>query len=440
MLFLFGGSSRADEPRFLLAEAGMAVTGCLGLFLPAAMRVRVSWSFTLAIMLIMALHLAPLPAGLWRLMPGRELPGEILDAAGLGQEWHPISLTPDDTLSALAGMLTPVTALILFSRVTERHWPILVGGLLALSITSGIAGLIQALAGADLFYFYRVTNPEAAVGLLANRNHQAALLASILPMLATIATTRGGNPTWILIRKPLAALAALFVVPLILVTGSRTGLALMALAIAAGLALLRKARPDASTRRAHRRWPGVFLAAILAGAGAIVFAALHSNRDIAIARLGGTSLSHDQRFLLLGPMAAMAREYFPVGAGFGSFVSAFKIAEPLSNLNPAYWNHAHNDFLELAIEAGLPGVVLLTLFVAWWGTCSLSVWRGATGTSDRMSRGRLGSIIIALLGVASLTDYPLRTPILTAEFILACLMLECARASRESVDARNGAL
>src|SRR3546814_18783044 len=54
---------------------------------------------------------------------------------------------------------------------------------------SGGLGLAQVIGPRDgPLYLYEITNNGSAVGLFANRNHQAALLACLFPMLAVYAS------------------------------------------------------------------------------------------------------------------------------------------------------------------------------------------------------------------------------------------------------------
>ncbi len=83
-------------------------------------------------------------------------------------------------------------------------------------------------------------------------------------------------------------------------------------------------------------------------------------------------------------------------------------------------NEAHNEPLQLAIEGGIPAVLLFALF-GWW-------WLAAVGRI--LSRGRRSQPIAqacaaatAILMLASLVDYPLRTPLLGSVFAIACILL-----------------
>ena len=74
-------------------------------------------------------------------------------------------------------------------------------------------------------------------------------------------------------------------------------------------------------------------------------------------------------------------------------------------------NHAHNDYVELALETGFPGALLLLLFLAWWAASQLARmdrrWSPAPMHARRRSR-RPPSVIHCLV------DFPLRTATIAA--------------------------
>jgi O-antigen ligase len=117
----------------------------------------------------------------------------------------------------------------------------------------------------------------------------------------------------------------------------------------------------------------------------------------------------------------MIHTYFPMGSGLGGFDTLFRMHEPFSLLKLTYFNHAHNDYLEIALDAGLPGVLLLTVAISWWIFATFRVWRGKLGNSDHLAK--LGSILIFLTLISSVFDYPARTPIIMAMLAIAAIWL-----------------
>src|SRR3546814_12530985 len=87
---------------------------------------------------------------------------------------------------------------------------------------------------------------------------------------------------------------------------------------------------------------------------------------------------------------------------------------------PTYFNHAHNDFLEIVLDGGLPALLLMLVAIGWYGMASMRAWRG----SGRHSvLPKLGSAILFLVFVASAFDYPARTPMIMAMIVIAGLWL-----------------
>jgi O-antigen ligase len=91
-------------------------------------------------------------------------------------------------------------------------------------------------------------------------------------------------------------------------------------------------------------------------------------------------------------------------------------------LSTIYMNQAHNEPLQLAIEGGVPALMLLGLFVWWWARTAVAIVR----TRESVTRRTLGIAAIGMtviLMASSLVDYPLRTPLLGALFAIAAVMM-----------------
>jgi O-antigen ligase len=168
------------------------------------------------------------------------------------------------------------------------------------------------------------------------------------------------------------------------------------------------------------------LAALCAGLVAVVLAAgvvlLDSEM---LERFRAEDIAADTRGAALPSLLVTARAFFPAGAGFGAFDSVYRQFEPDALLSTIYLNQAHNEPLQLAIEGGLPALVLLLVFVAWWAR---TAWR--LGRSRLGGLPRAATVVTALLMVSSLVDYPLRTPLLAALFVVCCAVMAAAERRR----------
>lgn len=417
LAFATGGSSRYDNPQLLALRplAILAAGFALVTFTAQHWRAyRPLWLLSASVVLVPVLHLVPLPPDIWQALPGRDIVVEIGTIAGLNDLWRPLTMFPEGTWNALYALSVPAAVLLLGAQLNERDLMRLLVWIIALGVISGMIGVMQA-AGSDL-RFYRIST--AAGGLFANRNHQAALLACLFPMLAAwaIAGSHSGKATR---AKHLAAGAmALTLVPLILVTGSRMGLALAGLAfIYSSLMLLRHRHGREFSRRAK---VAQVAAGSLAVAG-VIAATFVMSRDVAFDRLGDAS--SEARWPIWGTIIDFLPEYLPWGSGVGSFVPVYQIHERDGMLLPTYVNQAHNDWLDLVLTAGIPGVLIAFAALAMLALAVRGAW-SASGTIGHLRRAGLG--IILVLAFASLSDYPVRTPILSAVLAVAAILVAAA--------------
>ena len=409
--FLFGGSARADAFSQFFVRIAAVLLGSVALVRITradAEKIRVPLILSLAWTLLIAIQLVPLPPQIWTSLPGREQFVELAGLAGLSQPWREMSLVPEATLNSLLAMIVPLAVLAAVCQVPSRLFGPLLAVLVLLALLSGLIGVVQVAAGGSL-YFYKISNQGDAVGLFANRNHQAAMLAACVPMLAGLAAMKRDER-----RAPpygvLAAIVFVLVFPLVFVTGSRSGVIWLLLGVAGAALVMLRASPETLGRMAMKP---VLLAGGLAIAAA--GAALAFFRVGAIDRMLTRSVEEDLRFSLLGTMVEMAGKYFPLGGGFGSFPMLFKVDEPFDFLNERYFNHAHNDLLEIVIEGGLPAVLIVLAFLAWFTRVSIRLWLTPyqPGRPQHLF-GLVASVSLLVLLLAGLVDYPLRTPGLAA--------------------------
>lgn len=419
LIFLTGGSSRSDVlPLFILRAAAILVIA-YGLMAFRSSHWRTYWgllALTAATLLLVLTHLVPLPPAVWHALPQHAIVRAIDETADLQNQWRTLSLVPSASQNALYSLSIPIATLLLAIQLNTVDRFRILYVVLCLSCCSAIIGLMQS-AGypISLFHAGADTKTIEATGLFANRNHQAALLAAMLPMLAVVARVfRGAAVSPKLFRAVIGG-AGVAVVILLIVTGSRSGLALGAIAIAFTLfyGLLDL---DWMAKVSKRRAVGLRLAiggllVLVAGIITVVTA-----RSLAFGRLG--RLTDDLRPQLWASITAILPDFLPWGSGIGSFVEVYRSREPMELLREQYINHAHNEYLEVALTAGIPGICLLltAMFMIF-----RALWMNREGDQPISALARLGGTIIVILGCASVTDYPLRTPLLSSVFILAAV-------------------
>jgi O-antigen ligase len=427
LAFALGGSARGDVAQLMVLRPAAVLLLGYGLMTLRRHHVRahpVAWILGTAVVALPALQLIPLPPDFWRNLPGRELIAEVDRAAGMDDVWRPLTLTPLATRNALFASLVPLAGFVLGMQLDDRGRARLLPIILILGAVSALAGLAQVMEPAwDWLYLYPTTNAGREVGLFANRNHQALLLSMMLPMLAVFGLI--GRARWRLIVLGCGVL----LIPLILLAGSRLGLIAAVIALIAIPVVL--AGPSHSPEGCGRRWRlaspvagrrGPVIGAVLAVAGiTLVGVTIWQGRGEAWTRLADTFGGGDQRVQILPTLGEMFATYFPAGSGMGSFERVFQIHEPDALLGPAVVNHAHNDWAEVVLDGGLPAALVIGAAVVVFAMRSVRVRRGEWHAEGQRALARLGLLLIALQGAASLFDYPLRTPIHAVLFTVAVL-------------------
>jgi O-antigen ligase len=426
LVFLTGGASRINVQSLLLLRPLSILFCALGLLtLSRSHLIERKGLFVgyCSIILLCILHLIPLPPAIWQLLQGREIVVEVDRLAGLGDVWRPLTMTPMNGWHALASLVTPLAVLLLGAQLNRDDLYRLLPVVISLGALSGFLGMLQIIGDPQgALYLYDTTNNGSAVGLFANRNHAAVLLACLFPMLAVYASTSSGTADRQRMRKFAAIALGLVLVPLVLVTGSRSGMFMAALALVSS-ALLYKAPVEGLTvRRGDARFK--LGAGHIIATGAIVgliFLTIVFSRAEALDRLLERSAAEDGRADFWNVGIALIWKYFPFGSGIGSFVEAYQIDEPIEHLMSSYVNHAHNDWLELLLTGGLPAALILFFTMALFLFRTVSYWKRKDQNRRATKFAKLASVLIGILAMASVTDYPLRTPIIMSLFAVFCL-------------------
>ncbi len=436
-----GGASRADAQSLAILRplsVLICALACITLKREhlAARSGLIAWSG--GIFILALVHVTPLPPTLWQSLAGRQELIDVEKLAGLSEIWRPLTLTPMNGWHALLSLFVPLAVILLGIQLNRDGLCRLLPVVIVLATLSGLLGLLQAIGDPQSsLYFYRITNNGSAVGLFANRNHAATFLACLFPMLAVYASTTKGEVDSVRMRQLITAAIAIVLVPLILVTGSRSGLVSSIIGLAAAAILY---RPPNDMRTVRRGRQSRIEALPILGSVAVIalaFLTYFLSRAEAVERFFSEAAGEDGRTEFWVVSLDLFWKYFPWGSGSGSFVEAFQIAEPARLLDATYLNRAHNDWVETAVTFGLPGVIALIVAVIAYGIRSFRLWWHFDGSKRAVSYGRLASVMIAMIAIASISDYPLRTPTMMAFFAICALWLTEARRGRESTSSAS---
>jgi len=370
---------------------------------------RAAWTRSAAEPILVAalvwvgLQLLPLPGGLLRAASPKVhelLP--LWTATGAGEaplgRWTTLSLCPASTQ---AGLVVLAIFVLLFLFTVQRVRQVedaerLIRWIAWAAVAVAALGLLQYFLGnGRYFWFYRY--PRSAigsqmVGSFTNRNHFAHFMAlGVGPLLWWVfsglkpAGHRPGAPARFHTRNaPREVNVAIRTVALGLVVFaglaslSRGGTAAIAVALAAGTGIL---------------YAGSMIGRktllVLAASGVAVGAGLLAYGYESLAGRLGTFESFEsldplrlRRDLWAADLEAVAD--FPLtGTGLGSHARVFPIYLPNRwSSQKVDFTHAENGYIQVAMETGIPGLLLVLAAVglcAYW--CTRAVRRAAAGTA-----------------------------------------------------------
>lgn len=424
LCLLMGGSAQGPFANLFLQLVGLAIIAWAAVAPaeePLAGPARQLLWLALAALALVVLQLLPLPPGVWAHLGGRkELAGDYA-LLGLKTPSMPLSLTPYRTLDSLLGIIPPLAMIVAIVRLRASRGSWLAAALIAGTIAGVLLGALQvgtSRADSAPWYLYPQTNVGLAVGFFANANHMAILLVVTLPFLAALlAAARRAE-----IQHLSALLAVVIGAGLVILVGIflNRSLAAYALVLPVVIASALIIIPAGSRVR-----PVLMVLALLMLAGGVGLIASNSTNSGSL----GVSTSVQSRDVMLRTTLRAMADFMPFGSGLGSFPKVYDLYENVAEVTNTYVVHAHNDYAELALELGVPGILLIVLSLAWWGASSWRVWRSA----EAAPFARAASIASAAILAHSLVDFPLRTAAISAVFAF-CLALLADRRAPPPVD------
>lgn len=418
-LWLAGGASRGDAlGQTVVRTVAWLTLITFALFGPrpyyaGSRNVASLLGLTIGLVLV---QLVPLPPTFWLTLPGHSMLSDAAVVGGFPQPWRPWTIAPDATLNAASSLIVPVAVIVLLMGISPAERLRMPVVMLCVVTASTLLALIQASVGSFNHPFVNDTVGQVG-GIFANRNHFA-LFTAFGCLLAPVWAVLGGRrPGW---RAPVALGLVLLFALTILASGSRAGLGLGAIGLMIGIFLARHGLRRELRHAPRWAFPAA-VAAIILTVAVVVIISVGNDRAVAVSRVFIEEPGQDMRSRGLPTVLTMIREYFPFGSGFGAFDTVFRIHEPFPLLKVTYFNHAHNDFLEIVLDSGLPGLLLLLAALVWWAILSVRTWRDGSGDND--VHAKLGSAMLLLVIIASVIDYPARTPMIMACVVIAGLWL-----------------
>ena len=413
-VLLLGGASAAGLAANVLLEiAGAVLLGwCIAVPGPvhhgaAGDPTRGLKLFVGALAVLAVLQLIPLPPVIWSHLPGRG--GIAAGFALLGQPlpWLPISLSPWSTVAAFVWWIPALALLAAMLRGDAPTPSAVARAVVIVAVVAVAIGAVQRAGGG--LYFYEITNYGQGTGFFANANHQAAFLLAALALAGAEHAQQRVRQRVERRRVNDAVFAgvALLLVIGVLLSNSLAGIGMLAPVIG-GIALMFV--PGVRLGR------GIGLAGLAVAAAALIGALLYG-------WLGG-NVAHDtagsaERLDYLARGLPIVRDMAPFGSGLGTFVNVYDWYETSASVEIVFVNHAHDDLLELLIEAGIPGLIVLAVFLRWWLGRDIAVWRDHRDNPYMLAATLFTGAMLA----HSLVDYPLRTAALSGLFAAGCALM-----------------
>lgn len=411
---LLGGSAQGLWQNLVLQLAGLALIAWAAASPGAAPLppfARRFLAIVLAGLAVVALQLVPLPFALWSEIGPRGQLAAGYGLLGLRPAALPLSLTPFEGLSALLALVPPLALYSAMVRLKAYRSEWLALALVAAAAAGIVLGALQVASPSHLssWYLYPETNFGSAVGFFANANHMGILLVVSFPFLAAFAALPRQTDRYVhSARLALVVGAALVILVGVALNGSFAayGLALPVVAASALIAFR-------GSRRV-RIWGSALAALLLVGA-VVVLEVTPIGADVLTAQ---ATTSVDSRQEIFATTKEAIADFMPFGSGLGSFRSVYHLYESAGQVTPTFVVHAHNDYLELALETGVPGILLMVLFLACWAAAAWRAW----DSREARPFARAAAIASAAVLAHSLVDYPLRTAAVSALFAM-CLAL-----------------
>jgi O-antigen ligase len=350
------------------------------------------------------LQLCPLPVG-W------------IEDIGAGQSWdnraslRTLTIEPFATRTHFLVLLTCMIGFFLAYMVSQnpRGRRRLAVGIILLGLFEAFYGLVQYLTGWQrIFGYVKKYDLEEATGTYINRNHYAGLLEMVFPLALALAfyefwklRSKRRTAESSLHRIAFWLSIAVVIFAALIYSRSRMGIAAAFLSVMVMLGLT-------WTSKLYGKAPLILSVAFLVlsvglvawiGAGSVVERFQNAGEEYGLGDHTRISIWRDTLKLI--------RQDPVIGTGFGTFPIAFTAVQ--TTFLGEFVNHAHNDYLELASDLGIPVALGLTACFAWMLVRTARTSRPADRSIDRfLALGCVGSMAAILLH--SVADFNLYIP------------------------------
>lgn len=296
--------------------------------------------------------------------------------------------------------------------------------LAAFGFLVAVFAVIQDAIPNGKFYWLREAKISGLMyGPYVNHNHYAGLMELLLPLPLVLALTRCFHGA----QRVLLGFAAVFMGTSIFLAHSRAGMAALAAQIALlGIFLAFRSRHRRAALQVGAAFLLILVLLLFLGSGRVAeqvrqLGAIRGDLEAGRWVIAGDCV----RMILARPLAGWGLGAFPVV--YPSFRSFY---------TNEFVNHAHNDYLEFAVETGLPGLAAIVWFLVALYRAGLR--RAEHWHSDFSAAARLAALAgCAGLAVHSMLDFNLHIPANAALFFVLCAVASRTDWQQEALARRS---
>lgn len=409
---ILGGS--ASEVSLEMSLAALALICLLiDVWFGPARRVWLSPALLICLVVVIPVaQLVPLPEQIWSELPQGHFVQALPDGAARSVAWPSLSVAPDRTLYSLIAAFPALVMFWLACDLSLQEQMRLANVQLISILAMALLGIVQATTGVASGV-YKNSHLGVATGLFASRNNFADSLiigvAMIFGLRSEWSKYFGRN-----VGKTLISGAFLLVIGACISSASRTGTALvLGTAFVSCLFSVRSERRGlVMIGSASSVVIGWLMVALIPPSGFL---------KVLLERFGG---EEEARWDIWRTCFRIIDATMPWGVGIGNFRVTFSKFEAINSIIPAYVNAAHNEYLQLLIEAGFLGAVAafaIAAFIAWRSVISL-----------RTPLVPFATTALTAILIHGLDDYPFRVISGNVSIAYLCAIIIGARYAPKS--------
>ncbi|MFD3322612.1 O-antigen ligase family protein [Alteromonas macleodii] len=290
----------------------------------------------------------------------------------------------------------------------------------AAGVFQAIYGSLEVLSGLQYSLVFKLPVSHIATGSFVYKNHYANFLllclsAAIGYMIASLRVRSGSSPRerlrrivrfW-LSNKVLFRIGIIIMVIALVMSRSRMGNSafFIAMTITATIGLI-------YFKPRQKSYVVLFISMLVIDI--LIVSSLFGLKQVQ-QRLEQTNLTQESRDEVVTDALPLLSQYGVIGTGGGTFYTVYPQVQSESIQH--FYDHAHNEYLQFAIEFGIVGAAIIAMLVL---LCAKSALSAIRHRRHPLPRGTAFATVMAVIGMAlhSTVDFPLQAPANTAIFII----------------------